>query len=129
MPFPSTLTRLDIRLLHGVGLARGLVLYAHQDEAAIELFSGSNVVLGTPTARGSRWWPWARISLAGGGLRELRCGADQGAGLGEVLRVVRVVRRGEGGDAERWRVGQCRCADRVLHGGGVGELRDAGGRG
>src|SRR5919112_4817199 len=31
---------------------QGLTLYPHQDEAAIELFSGSNVVLGTPTGSG-----------------------------------------------------------------------------
>ena len=31
---------------------QGLTLYPHQDEAAIELFSASNVVLGTPTGSG-----------------------------------------------------------------------------
>uniref|UniRef100_UPI0035635B01 DEAD/DEAH box helicase n=1 Tax=Paraconexibacter sp. TaxID=2949640 RepID=UPI0035635B01 len=31
---------------------QGLELYPHQDEAAIELFSGSNVVLATPTGSG-----------------------------------------------------------------------------
>src|SRR3954466_16173084 len=31
---------------------QGLTLYPHQDEAVIELFSGSNVVLGTPTGSG-----------------------------------------------------------------------------
>jgi superfamily II RNA helicase len=31
---------------------QGLSLYAHQEEAAIELFSGNNVVLGTPTGSG-----------------------------------------------------------------------------
>jgi superfamily II RNA helicase len=31
---------------------QGLVLYPHQDEAAIELFSGNNVILATPTGSG-----------------------------------------------------------------------------
>jgi superfamily II RNA helicase len=31
---------------------RGLELYPHQEEAAIELFSGNNVILGTPTGSG-----------------------------------------------------------------------------
>ena len=31
---------------------QGLTLYPHQEEAAIELFSGNNVVLGTPTGSG-----------------------------------------------------------------------------
>ena len=31
---------------------QGLSLYPHQEEAAIELFSGSNVVLATPTGSG-----------------------------------------------------------------------------
>ena len=32
--------------------ARGIDLYPHQDEAAIELFSGNNVILATPTGSG-----------------------------------------------------------------------------
>src|SRR3954452_15710379 len=31
---------------------RGLQLYPHQEEAAIELFSGNNVILATPTGSG-----------------------------------------------------------------------------
>src|SRR3954466_7339963 len=31
---------------------QGLILYSHQDEAVIELFSGSNVILATPTGSG-----------------------------------------------------------------------------
>src|SRR3954471_22546246 len=31
---------------------QGLTLYAHQEEAAIELFSGNNVILATPTGSG-----------------------------------------------------------------------------
>ena len=31
---------------------QGLSLYPHQEEAAIELFDGANVVLGTPTGSG-----------------------------------------------------------------------------
>src|SRR6187431_1447883 len=31
---------------------QGLTLYPHQDEAAIELFSGNNVILATPTGSG-----------------------------------------------------------------------------
>src|SRR5215203_4381200 len=31
---------------------QGLTLYPHQDEAVIELFSGSNVILATPTGSG-----------------------------------------------------------------------------
>src|SRR5690348_15792887 len=32
--------------------AQGLSLYPHQEEAAIELFSGNNVILATPTGSG-----------------------------------------------------------------------------
>src|ERR1044072_7837248 len=32
--------------------AEGLSLYPHQEEAAIELFSGNNVILATPTGSG-----------------------------------------------------------------------------
>src|SRR5829696_8635203 len=32
--------------------AQGLILYPHQDEAAIELFSGNNAILATPTGSG-----------------------------------------------------------------------------
>ena len=31
---------------------QGLALYRHQEEAVIELFSGSNVILATPTGSG-----------------------------------------------------------------------------
>ncbi len=31
---------------------QGVTLYPHQDEAAIELFTGNNVILGTPTGSG-----------------------------------------------------------------------------
>ena len=36
---------------------QGLSLYPHQEEAAIELFSGNNAILASPRrpARGSRW--------------------------------------------------------------------------
>ncbi|MBF6842259.1 hypothetical protein, partial [Acinetobacter baumannii] len=32
--------------------ARGINLYPHQDESAIELFTGNNLILATPTGSG-----------------------------------------------------------------------------
>jgi superfamily II RNA helicase len=47
---PSTDSLYDAFVDWTVG--QGLTLYPHQEEAAIELFSGNNVVLGTPTGSG-----------------------------------------------------------------------------
>lgn len=40
---------------------RGTSLYPAQDEALLELASGSNVILATPTGSGNPWSPSARI--------------------------------------------------------------------
>jgi hypothetical protein len=66
----------------------GTVLYPAQEEALIELVSGANVVLATPTGSGRR-------------PAELLHRPDQGAGQREVLRPVRRVRRGERRHAHR----------------------------
>ena len=43
---------------------QGLALYPHQEEAAIELFSGNNVILATPTGSGKSMVAVAGLSQA-----------------------------------------------------------------
>ena len=71
-----------------------------------------------------------RRPLRGAGARgaDVLHGADQGAGLGEVLRPDRRLRRGERRHADRRRGGQLPGADRLLHRGGAGQHRAARGR-
>ena len=44
---------------------RGLALYPHQEEALIEVVSGGNVILSTPTGSGSWRCGWAWRSRRG----------------------------------------------------------------
>ena len=68
---------------------RGLALYPAQEEAVLEIMGGANVILGTPTGFGE-------VARGAGrprrrpGRRDAHVlhGADQGAGVGEVLRPV-----------------------------------------
>ena len=71
-----------------------------------------------------------RRPLRGAGARgaDVLHGADQGAGLGEVLRADRRLRRGERRHADRRRGGQRPGADRLLHRRGAGQHRAARGR-
>ena len=113
----------------GWAAQQGLSLYPHQEEAAIELFerqqrrAGDADGLGQVDGRGRR-----ALRRAGRRALDLLHGADQGAGVGEVLRAVRDLRRRERRDAHRRRVGQRRRADHLLHGGGAGQHRAARGR-
>ena len=69
---------------------RGLALYPHQEEALIEIVSGGNVILSTPTGSGkSLVAAGAHFAALAQGERTLLHRADQGAGVGEVLRPVR----------------------------------------
>ena len=74
----------------------GLPLYPHQEEALIELVSGANVILSTPTGSGkSLVAAGAHFAALARGVAELLHRADQGPGVGEVLRAVRDVRAGQ----------------------------------
>ena len=91
---------------------QGLELYPAQDEALIELVSGSNVVLATPTGSGKSLVAVGALfaALAQRRARVLH-GADQGARVGEVLRAVRHLRRRERRHGHRRRGGQPGRAD------------------
>ena len=66
---------------------QGLSLYPHQEEAAIELFSGNNVILATPTGSGKSMVAVAAHFAALADDRDhVLHGADQGAREREVLR-------------------------------------------
>ena len=72
---------------------RGLTLYPAQEEALIEVVSGANVILTTPTGSGkSLVAAGAHFAALADGRRTLLHRADQGAGVGEVLRPVRDLR-------------------------------------
>ena len=69
---------------------RGIELYPAQEEALIEIVAGANVILATPTGSGKSLVADRRpLRRAGPRRRTLLHRADQGAGLGEVLRALR----------------------------------------
>ena len=103
---------------------QGLNLYPAQDEALIELVDGANVILATPTGSGQE--PGRRRrALRGAGPRptQLLHRADQGAGVGEVLRALRHVRRRQRRHAHRRRRGQPDGADHRRDRRGARQLR------
>ena len=108
---------------------RGLSLYPAQDEAVIEIVSGANVILSTPTGTGKSLVAVAAHAacLARGG-RTLLHGADQGAREREVLRPRRHLRRRERRHGDGRLVGEPRRADHLLHGRDPREPRPAPGR-
>ena len=66
---------------------QGLSLYPAQEEALIELVTGANVILSTPTGTGkSLVATGAHFAALAAGTAHVLHRADQGAGLGEVLR-------------------------------------------
>ena len=75
---------------------QGLTLYPAQEEALIEVVTGANVILSTPTGTGkSLVATGAHFAALARGRADVLHGADQGAGLGEVLRADRRLRRRE----------------------------------
>ena len=69
---------------------RGLDLYPHQEEALIEIVTGANVILSTPTGSGkSLVATGAHFAALADERTHLLHRADQGPGVGEVLRPVR----------------------------------------
>ena len=109
--------------------ASGTVLYPAQEEALIELVSGANVVLATPTGSGKSLVATGALYAAlAAGTAQLLHRADQGAGQREVLRALRRVRRGQRRHAHRRRRGQRGGADHRLHRRGAGQHRAARGR-
>ena len=78
----------------GWAAEQGLTLYPHQEEALIEIVSGANVILTTPTGSGkSLVATGAHFAALADGPAHLLHRADQGAGVGEVLRALRDLRR------------------------------------
>ena len=110
--------------------SRGLPLYPAQDEALIEIVSGANVILSTPTGTGKSLVAVAAhfAALAAGRAHVLHR-ADQGAREREVLRPRRHLRRRERRHGDRRLVGEPRRADHLLHGRDPREPRAAPGRG
>ena len=105
---------------------RGLTLYPHQEEALIEVVSGANVILVTPTGSGkSLVAAGAHFAALARGRAHLLHRADQGAGVGEVLRPVRDLRHRERRHDDRRRQRQPRRADHLLHRRGAGQHRAA----
>ena len=95
---------------------RGLSLYPAQTEALIELVSGSNVILSTPTGSGkSLVATGAHFAALTEGQAHLLHRPDQGAGEREVLRPDRGLRRRQGRHDDRRRHGQRRRPDHLLH--------------
>jgi len=72
---------------------QGLNLYPAQEEALIEIVSGANVIQHPDRLGQEPGCHRCAFRRAGPGHPQLLHSADQGAGLGEVLRAVRVVRR------------------------------------
>ena len=109
-----------------MGAASGTALYAAQEEALIELLSGANVILATPTgsgkslvaigalyaalAAGRRSYYTAPIKALVSEKFFALCGVFGAANVGMLT-----------GDA----VGQCRRTDHRLHRGGIGQYRAA----
>ena len=68
----------------------GLRLYPHQEEALLEVATGANVILSTPTGSGKSLVAIGAHAFALAGDRTyVLHSADQGAGVREVLRAVR----------------------------------------
>ncbi len=90
----------------------GLDLYPAQTEALIELVSGNNVVLATPTGSGKSLVATGALYAAlAQGRRGVWTAPDQGTRVGEVLRAVRDLRCAERRHAHRRRGGEPRGAD------------------
>ena len=108
---------------------QGLSLYPHQEEAAIELFSGNNVILATPTGSGKSMVAIAAHFAALADGRVTFYTAPIKALVSEkFFALCEIVRRRERRHADRRRVGQQRRADHLLHGRGAGQHRAARGR-
>ncbi len=74
--------------------AGGFALYPAQDESAIEVVGGANLILSTPTGTGkSLVAVAAHFAALARGERSFYTAPIQGAGLGEVLRARRHLRR------------------------------------
>ena len=109
-----------------------LQLYPAQSEALIELVSGSNVILATPTGSGKSLVATGAIFAAlragtsgrhpaGSTRSQLLHRPDQGAGQREVLRAVRDLRLGPGRHDDRRRQREPGRADHLLHRRGAGQ--------
>lgn len=81
---------------------QGISLYPAQEEALIEVMTGSNVILSTPTGSGkSLVATGSHFAALANEQADLLHRTDQGAGVGEVLRALRHLRRRQGRHAHR----------------------------
>lgn len=101
--------------------AQGTVLYPAQEEALIELVSGANVVLATPTGSGKSLVATGALYAALAATRRSYYTAPIKALVSEVLRAVRRVRCGERRHAHRRCRRQRGRTDHHLHRGSAGQ--------
>ena len=110
--------------------SRGVQLYPAQSEALIELVTGSNVVLATPTGSGKSLVALgAHAAALAQGRRSVYTAPDQGAGQREVLLPRRRARGRRRRDGHRRRGGELPGSGGLLHRRGPGQHRAARGRG
>ena len=95
---------------------RGLSLYPAQEEALMELVTGGNVILSTPTGSGkSLVAVGAHAAALARGQRTFYTAPIKALVSEKFFALIDVVRRGEGRHAHRRRRGQRPGADHLLH--------------
>ena len=103
---------------------QGITLYPAQEEALIEVVSGANVILGTPTGSGKSLVALgAHLSALAAGGRTFYTAPIKALVSEKFFALCDVLGPRTGRDAHRRRVRQRAGAARVLHRGGAGEHR------
>ena len=102
------------RFFGWVADVKGVEPWPHQEEAIMDLLAGDHVILNTPTGSGKSLVALGMHFAALCTGRLLLHRADQGAGLGEVLRSGRGVRPRQRRHDHRRHAYQRRCADHLL---------------
>ena len=107
---------------------QGLTLYPHQDEALLEVLSGNNVVLATPTGSGkSLVATGAHLAALADGRVSFYTAPIKALVSEKFFALCEVVRGRRRRDADRRRRGQRGRPDHRLHRRGAGQHRPAGG--
>ena len=106
--------------------ASGTTLYPAQEEALIEMVSGANVILATPTGSGKSLVATGALYAAlAAGRRSYYTAPIKALVSEKFFAPLRCVRRGERRHAHRRRRGQRRGADHRMHRGGACQHRAA----